>query len=1026
MSFDFGKECDDFIGCESESIKSHKKSVYKKEPELISNFLEDKEEQAKKLSKLINIIEDNIKIGHINFISASMVLLSKLTAHKDEKNQEKLTPPTVNILLEYITTKLKDINCLKYVIIILRSLYEEYPYIKDQIIPIVLKYFTGEETNVIAYGASAHRNALILITYIIDDIIKGNIKFNDDKKNKLLIVIEDMIDETEDPRNLKLIFTLLPKLPLCIDKNILGNYSKKFFEYIFEYFPINFDEKNRKNIKDEELVTEKELTELLNNLLSQEIFSDYLLKEIDFDCYKNSNDLLLLFQSVIKNYSYELLSKYYDKIIGYLLITLENCNGSENKEYLNIQCFVTYKLFLEKYHTYDSNIEKTWNKLYDNIFSDDINIMTIGKDMICPIITYDKQNKYLQRSIELFIKMISLYSFDLNKYMLLKYANSIIFFILNKKYDDKYKDEYYKSFNILNENKKLLFNLIKDKKHYNINSINNENNPFSNSNLIIIISDILTGIITKINNIKVFEDEEIKEIFQILYDYYINEINVDNENEKDLEHISILLIELSKNVEKNEIIFYDKIKNLFLSKNKKSYYLIKQIYNATEDIRLKRIIINDYLQNIDNNQDIKYLLIDLLLPEKDSNKKMEILNDISDNIEKIIVLHINEESYNNFIDNIKDFLKIANINKVIQHIIDIFFHVENYSISKYNLLYKLKLFVKIYIKKQKEENNIDIKSIEELYNKISLLFEKIQIIKPDNNLEDKNNVLNCLKALFKYCSIDFRTKIINKYIISKLNKKDENIYSDINIESLISMLINYVLKNNEILIKEKIISDSFNDLLISKIFNELNSMNFERKKVFEQSKLFKIKNMPENSRDKLLINIKKYYSSKNVENNLFLNLSMNIYNSLSLQEQTQNLDILFVLNIECINKKINPIQSIFNLRKLITNVNEKDIIKLSDLINIYPLCINIINIINDDKFNENKQLIKIEGIKLIGILTGLINIDDWDKKEKNIIMFNLKRYFLNDKKRNVRYTTGIVLNLLSCTKPKLSFYNISK
>ena len=71
-------------------------------------------------------------------------------------------------------------------------------------------------------------------------------------------------------------------------------------------------------------------------------------------------------------------------------------------------------------------------------------------------------------------------------------------------------------------------------------------------------------------------------------------------------------------------------------------------------------------------------------------------------------------------------------------------------------------------------------------------------------------------------------------------------------------------------------------------------------------------------------------------------------------------------------------------------------------------------------------MIKIEGIKLIGILTCLINADDWDKKEKNIIMFNLKRYFLNDKKRNVRYTTGIVLNLLGCTKPKISFYNISK
>ena len=64
------------------------------------------------------------------------------------------------------------------------------------------------------------------------------------------------------------------------------------------------------------------------------------------------------------------------------------------------------------------------------------------------------------------------------------------------------------------------------------------------------------------------------------------------------------------------------------------------------------------------------------------------------------------------------------------------------------------------------------------------------------------------------------------------------------------------------------------------------------------------------------------------------------------------------LNIECINKKINPIQSIFNLRKLIINVNEKEILKLSDLINIYPLCLNIINIINDEAFNENKQIIK--------------------------------------------------------------------
>ena len=130
MSLDFGKECIDFIGCQSEAIKSHKESVYKKEDELIQNFLDqkNKDEQTKKLSKLINIIEDCIKTGHINFITASMILLSRLTASKELKYQKKLIPPTVNNLLEFITSKFKNINCVKFIIKILKCLYEDYYY----------------------------------------------------------------------------------------------------------------------------------------------------------------------------------------------------------------------------------------------------------------------------------------------------------------------------------------------------------------------------------------------------------------------------------------------------------------------------------------------------------------------------------------------------------------------------------------------------------------------------------------------------------------------------------------------------------------------------------------------------------------------------------------------------------------------------------------------------------------------------------------------------------------------------------
>lgn len=1017
MSFEFGKECIDFIGCQSEAIKNRKESVYKKESELISYFLDGKEkdEQPKKLSKLINIIEDCIKTGHINFITASMILLSRLTVPKDEKFKNKLIPPTINNLLEYITSKFKNINCVKYIVIILNGLYKEYPFIKNQIIPIVLKYFTGEETNLIAYGVITHNNALKIISYIVDDIINGTIKFSDAEEEKFLSIIKDLIDETQDPRNLKLIFDFVPKLSLCITKSILDKYSKDIFECVFGFFPINFNSKDTKNAKVEELVTEEELTKSLNNLLSQKIFNPYLFENIDPNDYKNSSDLLLLYQSVIQNYPYELLSKYYDNIIGYILTTLKE----NNEEFLNIQCFITYKTFLEKYYPYDSKIESTWKQLYDNIFSDDTKTATIGKDMICPIITYDNQNLYIEKSIELFIKMISLYSFDLNKYILLKLSNSIIFFFLKKNNDEKYEDKYIKSLNILKDNKKLLLSIIKDKKYYSHNSINDES-VLNNTNRFIIIADILTGIATKINKILIFENEEKKEIFEIIYDYYINIINVNDENEKDIEHLCILLVEICKNMEKNEFNLYNKIKDLFLAKSKKSYHLIKQIYNLSEDSDLKKSIISDMIKNIENNEDTKDILVEIVSYEKQLNKKENILKDFNNEFEKIINNHINEESFNDFISSTKDNLDTCNLIQIVQNIINILIS----SNKSKQLLEKLNIFINVLIKKGKESKNMINEIIEELFNKIKQIYEKY--ISEKINNEENNIIINCLKKLFKYCKVEFRKKIIDELISTKLDEKDEKqnkIYNKIELESYISMIINYILKNYEKLISEKIINNSHDDILIQKIFKEIDSMDSPNKRIFEKSLLFKIKSLPAKIIDKLLINLKKYYSSKSTENIQFLNLLMNIYNSLPFEEQTKNLDIIFTLNIECINKKINPIQSIYNLRKLLINVNPKEIIKLSDLIKIYPLCKNIIEIINDEKYNESKQAIKIEGIKLIGLLSGFIQEEDWEMEDKKYITFYLKRYFLNDKKRNVRYSTGIILNLLNCSSPKISFYN---
>ena len=1021
MSFDFGKECFDFIGCQSEAIKNKKESVYKKENELINDFLDEKnkDEQTKKLSKLINIIDDCIKTGHINFITASMVLLSRLTAPKEEKYQKKLIPSTVNNLLEFITSKFKNINCVKFIVKILKCLYEEYSYIKEQIIPIVLKYYTGEETNIIAYGVITHNNGLKLISDIINDLIKNNISLTETQKDKFLIIIIDLIDETQDPRNLKLIFDFVPKLSLCINKNLLEKYSQKIFESLFGFFPINFNSSDTKNAKKEDLVSEEELTELLNNLLSQEIYNKYLFENINPEDYKNSSDLLLLFQSIIKNYSYELLSKYYNNIIGYILNTLENTN----EEFLTIQCFITYKSFLEKYYPYDNNIESTWNKLYDYIFSDNEKIMTIGKDMICPIITYDKQNKYLVKCIELFIKMISLYSFDLNKYMLIKLANSIIFFFLKKINEKEYEKEYLDALNTLKLNNKLILNLIKDKKYYYINNNLNENEKkLSNINIFIIIADIITGLISKINKIGIFDINDEKDVFDIVINYYINEIDINCcDNEKDLEHICILIVELSKKI-KDEDKLYNKAINMILEKNKKGNYLIKQIYDMSEDINLKKSIIKDVINNIEKNESDKNFLIELLSCEKTDNNKISILIDYNSELEKIIISHIRNDNYNNFIDKIILYIDNSNIVEIIEYIINLISNQVNNRVNNI-LASKLQNIIKVYFKKIKDNNKeIDLEKIEDWHKKLKYIYDKI-------NDEYKDYILFCLKKLFKYCKLEYRKQIIQDIILSKFNfeKKDNSenkIFCDLKKVTYISLIINYILKNYTFLLEQNIIKEkSFDDILISKIFEEINSMKTEDKKIFEKSLLFKIKDISGIIKDKLLIMFKKYYSSKSDVNNHFLNLLMNLYSSVTKEEKEKNLDIIFSLNIECINKKINPIQAIYNLRKILINTKTKEIVKLSDLFNVYPLCKNIINVLIDEQFNKNEQVIKIEGIKLIGLLSGFIQEEDWENEQRKLIIFYLKRYFLNDKKRKVRYATGIVLNLLSCSSPKISFFN---
>ena len=56
--------------------------------------------------------------------------------------------------------------------------------------------------------------------------------------------------------------------------------------------------------------------------------------------------------------------------------------------------------------------------------------------------------------------------------------------------------------------------MIRDKKYYsNNNDVNGNYRKLTHTNLFIIISNIITGIISKINKLEIFRMNEVKEVF---------------------------------------------------------------------------------------------------------------------------------------------------------------------------------------------------------------------------------------------------------------------------------------------------------------------------------------------------------------------------------------------------------------------------------------------------------------------------------------------------------------------------------
>ena len=908
----------------------------------IINYLKNNNNiQTEILKEIILICNDYISSSYIpNKNSGISLILQIITLYEKSLNSE-----SQNLVLKYIIPKFKDIICVPYLVKIIYFLYEQYSNLKKEITNEIIIIYKGENLNIPAYTQETRIYAIKLLNKIILEE-----EFNEEKKQESFIsVIIDCIDDEKDPRNIIEMFNLLDILYKKFPKNILIKYSKEIFDIINSYYPINFTPP--KDIKNP--ISSKELSNLLNKIISLEFFSEYFFEEINEYELKDSCDILQTLQKIFENYSKESLQKYYSKIMGYILNTIQN-NYDEN---INIFCLITLTNFLKKYSPYDNQVEKDFLIMSDNIFSEEIKNSYNAKDIISSIIEFDSENKFIYKTSEVIIKLISLFLFSRKNKHYLKNANSLLFFLLRK------QNIISQIFDLLIKNKQMFASLIKDKKVYE-----------NDIQIFIFVTDIITSLIVKISTKEIFSNEEIIEIYNLIYNHYY-ELN--EGKKKDYEHISYCIVSLSLKIKNNLL---DLIKAKFMENNSeekiKEISILKCFLELYEN---KKEIINFLIMYI-NNFYIKDLIFEIL--KNNYEKYHEILIFFCEQFEKIILDNFENSEYINLIIELlnKDFpFNYINL-------------INNFLTSSLNEN-SLK-FISISFEKIDNNNNDYCDSIYE--NLKNTYFNKNLSFKIKEYLSD------CIYKLLPLCSEDLKNKM-NKDLINNIKTIYNNCDSEEKfklIECYYSSIINYfILKTN--------IEDISFSLIIKELIEMINNSKF--KKVYESSKLFYISEISENKRDYILIQLKKFYKERT-----FLNLILNLYLTFSEEEKKENIDLIFLTNYQCLLNDINSEKIILNIKNILANNTDSENLKrLNEFRNYFEIINKVINIISQNQINQN---LKIEGLKLIGIIKDYITEDELKDYDKNIdIIISLKQ-FLCDKKRKVRKICAIVINIWNYIK----------
>lgn len=275
--------------------------------ELVNEFVatQDPAIQNEKVEKLVDLLQQN-ELTLLNFIQSLQIYITsnnddiRITIFKllseilGKINLSKLYPKDIEVLINFMYSKLSDKPVMKYVLLSIFSL-------------VSMKFFDKTSTNQVLinllenYNPKEHPQSVRLTALKITNLIMTTCSTNEYNNETFILCFLHVSQNEKDPNNLLLIFQLLNSISRNLD---ITKFNQQLFDTMFRYYPISFKSANQaQEVQVNSLKDSLNTSLASNDIYGQELFPNLIDKFNSSTSNQVKMDILTTISSVSQFYN---------------------------------------------------------------------------------------------------------------------------------------------------------------------------------------------------------------------------------------------------------------------------------------------------------------------------------------------------------------------------------------------------------------------------------------------------------------------------------------------------------------------------------------------------------------------------------------------------------------------------------------------------------------------------------------------------------------------------------------------------